>query len=391
MTEKKTGRSASIAQSLAARLRSEPVADDPPAVTTPPVPPVETPALPARSAPRPQIAADELAAVRDHFVGDLGRITQGRRIERIAVRRIAPNAQPDQRQPRELPLPEEFTRDGGVSAIYRQLYAELLILGESLAQQQLQPIIVYPAPADTPVSYYLLVGHRRWTAAYLTGIEALDAYIIEVPSPRDRITLQYAENEQRAQFSDMERCWALLAMKDYMGDANPWSAVEQALHISEPRRKQLTRMAALSPGAQRMCALLRVRETALRPLHEAVRAKTLTLAQADVVIDTVVRSALESDDGEEIVIGGRQIEGEVAAILNPPPPAHMHDDPTGGGVRDIPTWVSPLRTNIVRVTQGLMRAVTRPETLPYAERELVVGELDQLLEQVEVFRQRLQR
>ena len=59
----------------------------------------------------------------------------------------------------------------------------------------------------------------------IVGIEHLDAVVVDPPSPADRVRIQYAENEDREEFSDMERAWALLQMKQAMSEA-PWEEVE---------------------------------------------------------------------------------------------------------------------------------------------------------------------
>jgi ParB-like chromosome segregation protein Spo0J len=46
---------------------------------------------------------------------------------------------------------------------YRTIVAELIALGQSLRERQIQPIIVYPGsnPAYPAARYLILVGHRR--------------------------------------------------------------------------------------------------------------------------------------------------------------------------------------------------------------------------------------
>src|SRR3712207_8726816 len=45
----------------------------------------------------------------------------------------------------------------------------------------------------------------RWTAAVLSGMATIDAIVIDPPKPEDLVDIQYTENEDRADFSDMER------------------------------------------------------------------------------------------------------------------------------------------------------------------------------------------
>src|SRR6185503_4499632 len=108
-------------------------------------------------------------AARAHFVGAtvLEQFTNGRTVQAIPVGQIAPELREELRQPRLLPLPEELRPSGGWDETNRPLIDELLALGRSLRERQIQPIVVYPGTSDTyPTAQYLIAaGHRRWTAA----------------------------------------------------------------------------------------------------------------------------------------------------------------------------------------------------------------------------------
>ena len=82
------------------------------------------------------------------------------------------------------------------------LMAELLELGQSLKERQIQPVVVYPGTSETypAARYLLLVGHGRWTAASLVQLETLDAVIVAPPMAIEHVAVQYAENEARADF-----------------------------------------------------------------------------------------------------------------------------------------------------------------------------------------------
>jgi ParB-like chromosome segregation protein Spo0J len=80
----------------------------------------------------------------------------------------------------------------------------------------------------------------------LSGVEALDAVVVEPPTMAERVRVQYAENEAREEFSDMERAWALTQMKQALEEA-PWDAVEAQFGISRTRRHKLTRLLAFTP------------------------------------------------------------------------------------------------------------------------------------------------
>jgi len=61
-----------------------------------------------------------------------------------------------------------------------------------------------------------------------------------------RLLRQFAENERPTGLSDMERAWALVALKEALqmeaGGEVPWSVVEEHLQISDARRHDLLRL-----------------------------------------------------------------------------------------------------------------------------------------------------
>jgi hypothetical protein len=168
-----------------------------------------------------QDAEAAVAAVSMHFGGALDSLVGNRAVQALPVGHIAPDTRPEMRQPRLLPPPDDLIEHGQPLPAYRDLVAELLTLGWSLKERQIQPIVVYHGTSDVypAARYLLLVGQRRWTAAHLVGLETLDAVVVDPPSPAERVRIQYAENEDREEFSDMERAWALLQMKRAMNEA----------------------------------------------------------------------------------------------------------------------------------------------------------------------------
>jgi len=184
----------------------------------------------ATLAPQPDVvAADKeqaperdvtVADVSAHFGAALDPLVRNHTIQHIPIGHIAPDARPEMRQPRLLPPPEALIDNGQPAPAYRELVGELLILGQSLKQQQIQPIVVYPGTSAVyPAARYLiLVGQRRWTAANLLHMETLDSIVVDQPTLADRVRIQYAENEDREEFSDMERAWALLYLAQAHAD-----------------------------------------------------------------------------------------------------------------------------------------------------------------------------
>lgn len=330
--------------------------------------------------------ADDRAA-RAHFVGAtvLEQLTNGRTVQAIPVEQIAPELREELRQPRLLPLPEALRQDGSWNEAYRQVIDELLALGRSLQERQIQPIVIYPGTSETyPVAQYLIAaGHRRWTAAVLSGMPTIDAVVIEPPTPVDLVDIQYTENEDRADFSDMERAWALARMKQVLHDA-PWEVVEQRFRLSEGRRKQLMRLLAFTPTQQQMVARMRAPETQLRPLHAALREGTLTTDQADHIFQKLL--ARTAPQQQEAVKPGTDGED----VSSPAPPAldgrtvtqlltrvQRAAVPTQPTLR--PKWLDPLQASLAQARKGLQRLPQRAEELDDTLAMELQGELDQLL------------
>jgi ParB/RepB/Spo0J family partition protein len=221
-----------------------------------------------------------------HFgIAALDQVAQGRVVQRLPLDAISPEQRPEARQARLLPLPEDLLIHGLPNPAYVDLVASLLDLGRSIQERQIQPIIVYPDEGTVApdMRYRILVGHRRWTAARLIGMAEIDAVVVDPPSAVDRVRIQYAENEERVDFTDMERVWALQQMKQALGDP-PWEAVEERFQMSRGRRQELLRLAAFTADQQVQVARLRLRETQLRPLHAAARAGDLQPAHVDTVL-----------------------------------------------------------------------------------------------------------
>ena len=369
MAAKNTERLAEIRARVARRQEDSAVA-----------PVSDTPAVPAD---------DALAAASAHFLGVAEHIIKNKVVESIPIGHIAPDLRPEMRQPRLLPSPDELLVKGEPAPAYRELVTELFALGQSLKAQQIQPIIVYPGSSESyPAARYLiLVGHRRWTAAVLSGIEHLDAVIVEPPTAIDRVRVQYVENEAREEFSDMERAWALTQMKHALGDA-PWEAVEAQFGISRSRRHELTRLLAFTQTQQRQVALLRLQETQLRSLHTAVRASELSSAQVDAVLFRLEQIAAEraaayasaTTDNEGTPAPRRvRIDGPTIARLVAR--AQRSGSPTAVvGAAPTPRWLPPLREQIVRTTQGVQRATKRVEGLSPADLEGLLADVSQLVE-----------
>jgi ParB/RepB/Spo0J family partition protein len=230
--------------------------------------------------------------------------TQGQEIVTLPINQIAP----DPYQVRFLPKPADLLAaaeagDGDAQS----LLGDLRALGESLAQQQIHPLLVYPIvdlDREYPeAEWRILSGERRWRAAILTGLLTLQ--VIQLPrrpSDAERLVFQYVENEARAALSDLDRAEAALRLKGQLeqeaGRTMPWSEVETRLNLSESRRIQLMRLYERLPvEARPLVRRYRWPERTLRPLHAALFAQLITEPQARALLaDLEVRT----QRGEEI-------------------------------------------------------------------------------------------
>jgi ParB/RepB/Spo0J family partition protein len=320
-------------------------------------------------APSPHTSLESLQA---HFGGALGSIIYNRQIQSIPIGYIAPDNRPEMVQPRLLPPPDELMVDGSPVPEYQQLVAELLSLGQSLKERQIQPIVVYQGTNSIypAARYLLLIGQRRWTAAYLVGLDAIEAVVVDPPTPDERVRLQYSENEDREEFSDMERAWSLLQMKRALGDA-PWEEVEARLRIGRTRRHQIMRLVAFTPLQQREIARLRLQETQIRTLHTAVRNQELSSTQVDAILarlSEIAASRMPSSDLDEPEDGSSGGSSVRKSGIDGPTVARLvararRAATTEATPHPSPRWLFPLRSQILQLDISLQRSMERAETL----------------------------
>ena len=355
--------------------------------------PAETPERPDEvTHPPTQNSDDALAATSAHFFGAVDQIIQSRPVQHIPIGHIAPDNRPEMRQARLIPLPEALLANDPSVPAYRMMVDELRALGQSLRERQIQPIIVYPGTSSLyPAARYLImVGHRRWTAASLAGLDALDAVVVAAPTPTERVRIQYAENESREDFSDMERAWALTQMKSALGDTAPWEAVEEQFRISRTRRHELTRLLTFTPSQQQQIALLRLQETQIRSLHRAVRAGELPPMQVDNVLGRLSEIAAERATAPaQNEPGGTATEGALPRRNGIDAPtvarlvARARRAAPDGSKEPSPRWLQPLRDQLVHTSKGLGRARDRVVVLNDEDAGALIAELAQLTERLE--------
>lgn len=307
-------------------------------------------------------AAPDAEAARAHFVGAsvMDALTQGRSVQALRVEQVAPELHPHLRQPRLLPLPEELRSDGAWNEEERNLIDELLALGESMRERQIQPIVVHKGTSERypDAEYIIVVGHRRWTAAVLVGLPTIDAVVVDPPSPEDLVAIQFSENEDRAEFCDMERAWALERMRQLMPDA-PWEVVEARFRLSESRRKQLMRLTAFTPEHQRVIARLRASEYQLRPLHTALREGGLDATQTDRVFTQLATRAMPKALPVEEAAGSRPLAGPALDQAAVSRLVARSQKVTPATPNPRPRWLAPLQQSMQQTRTGLERATPR--------------------------------
>lgn len=358
--------------------------------------PVEEEAAP------PPAEETALASASAHFLGGtIEQLTHNRAVQPLPIHHIAPDIEPGRQQPRLIPLPDELLVNGQPAPTYGDMVAELVALGESLKIRQIQPIVVYPGTSSAyPQAHYLiLVGHRRWTAAWLTRLATLDAVVVDPPTAIERLRIQYAENEAREEFSDMERAWALAQMKQALGENTPWETVEQEFQISRSRRHELTRLLAFTEAQQQQVALLRLQETQVRSLHRAVRSSELDPQQVDTILERLAAITAErveqsqqaaqtdTDSTSEVTLRRSGVDAQTVSRLVAQALRSTAITPK----KTQPRWLRPLREQLQQTSKALQRSNERIALLNDEEAEALQNDAETLLEHLSALTEALRR
>jgi ParB/RepB/Spo0J family partition protein len=277
------------------------------------------------------------------------------------------------RQLRMVPLPHELVVDGHVPPMYHELVDELRLLGESLKERQLQPIVVYPGSSEhyPDAQYLILIGQRRWTAMHLVGLNEIDAIIVDAPSSLERVRLQYSENDDREDFSDMERAWALQQMRRAMGgDSVAITEVATYMNIKRSRAYQLLRLLAFTPEQQQMIVLLRLQERQLLSLTDALNQEKIQSSEVDAVLKRLheiasdratERARLAATDTSSTTESIRRSGIDAPTVARVV--ARELAKSTEIAKPSVPRWYSTLRKSMSSVTGGLHRASERASAL----------------------------
>jgi hypothetical protein len=312
--------------------------------------------------------------------------TRGLPLIHLPVEVIAP----DPHQLRHLLDPHELRRlaeagDRAAAAVVTGLHE----LGVSIKEHgQIQPVVVYPDhdPQNSKITHRLLNGQRRWSAAVLSGLPSL--WVVEVPKPKDvqRLLHQFEENERREGFSDMERAWAIRALRSAMqaetGADVPWNMVEAQLQLSVQRRQDLLRLLRFSAEGQSIIMRYGWSEWTLRPLHMALNAGTIS---ADEATD-MLRVLAETPDVTTTVVGAL-IEAYRQRMASDPTSASQEqgaDAPVRrSSAKDGLQRIVRLRRSIEQLSPQLPQAGDRAARKAWrAEIEALRDRLDELLAQL---------
>lgn len=147
------------------------------------------------------------------------------------------NIAPDPQQPRRFYPEDEH---------------ELLELAESIRRNGLlQPISVRPNPAE-PDRFLIIVGERRWRASQLAGKTRIRAVVHHMDEYAVRAA-QYAENNKRADVSDVSRARSLQAMyEEERKQDGGWAEVAAASGITRMHVNRLTSLLRLPEAVTEM-------------------------------------------------------------------------------------------------------------------------------------------
>lgn len=127
----------------------------------------------------------------------------------------------------------------------RKELGDLSELAASIRRQGiLQNLTVVPSP-DASDKYRLVIGHRRFAAAALAGMDELPCVIDEKMSHAEQIAVMISENMQRSGLTITERVGGVQLMMDLGMDTG---AVADSTGISETSVRRYARLSVLPRG-----------------------------------------------------------------------------------------------------------------------------------------------
>jgi hypothetical protein len=189
----------------------------------------------------------------------------------------------------------------------------------------------------------------------------------------------------------MERAWAITQLRTAIGvDQGSVNAVAGQLGIRRARAYQLLRLLALSPAQQQLVALLRLQETQLRTMLDALHRRLLTTDQVDVILDRLTAIAIDrahqtetqADQQSAAQTRGPRHMGidapTVARLVARTVEAPLGTAPETAAPARATRWYGQLRASLSLTAEKLHQAESWAETLGQNEISSILFDLRQL-------------
>jgi hypothetical protein len=141
-------------------------------------------------------------------------------------------------------------------------------------------------------------------------------------------------------------------------------------------------MLALSPGQQRQAALLRLQETQMRTLLDALHRGLLDAGQVDGILERLAAIAADRAHAAESLAeqpGAQQKAGPRQPGIDAPTVARLVartlGQPLGDAPPDPSRWYAPLRHSLARAADQIQGALGQAQALGQAERAALQADL----------------
>jgi hypothetical protein len=195
----------------------------------------------------------------------------------------------------------------------------------------------------------------------------------------------------------MERAWTIGQLRAAMGgDQVPMEEVAAQLGVKRARAYQLRRMLALTPEQQRLAALLRLQETQLRTMLDALHRGQLIPEHVDTLLQRLAQIAAERAGQVEIqaeqaeaqqTVGPRQSGIDAPTVARLVARAVATAAPELEGVADVPhsapRWLAPINASVTRLANDVGRVSAQLQQAAPGERSALRADLVQLRTVVE--------
>lgn len=334
-----------------------------------------------------QESGDELRFLLRTDDQDLAQVarSRGHRLLYLSPDVVDPDPDQVRRQP-SLDQLLTLAQQGDVRA--QVLVQEMRTLGQSIADHgQLTPVLVYAYhdPAHPAITHRLIHGYRRRSAIILHELPTI--WVVEVAQPsRSMLLLQQVdENERRLALNDMQLSWAVSGLYSSMQEerAGPitWAEIEQALHISESRRKDLLRLQRFPLQGQETIAYHGWSEWTLRPITIALQENHLSAEDGILLLQHIAE--LPPDQVSKSVVQRLVTHHTQHRAASP--------NPTIPAAADVPEGFDPgMERHLQRLQTHWTQFTTRsPSQMSSEARAAVRSTITKLRDQLEAYLQQL--